>query len=205
MNKNYYEILGIPEYSSEEEIKKKFRELVKKYHPDRGGDPEKFKEILEAYQSLSSKEKKLFYDSILRDARLYNFDFYKNNGVIRPKTLSILGIATYVLSNITSVENLKGILLMPLWFILLSQIFYIVFLVLAIKYTWKFKFKFESMLLLFSSILLFVFQFIQEVTLPPDGSLIIIFTNITKIVNFLAYFWIVVLLWKIDTYLSRFK
>lgn len=60
--KDYYSILGIPPDSSEEDIKKKFRELAKKYHPDRGGDPEKFKEIMEAYSILSDKEKRKKYD-----------------------------------------------------------------------------------------------------------------------------------------------
>jgi len=55
---NYYQILGLPDFASIEEVKKAFRELGKKHHPDRGGDPEKFKKILEAYKILSDREKK---------------------------------------------------------------------------------------------------------------------------------------------------
>lgn len=62
--KDYYEILGIPPDASDEEIKKAFRELAKKYHPDRpGGDPEKFKEILEAYRVLSNPKARKEYDT----------------------------------------------------------------------------------------------------------------------------------------------
>ncbi len=40
---NYYQILGLPDFASIEEVKKAFRELAKKHHPDRGGDPENLK------------------------------------------------------------------------------------------------------------------------------------------------------------------
>ena len=54
--KNYYEILGVSANASDEEIKKAFRKLALKYHPDRGGNAEKFKEINEAYAILTGKE-----------------------------------------------------------------------------------------------------------------------------------------------------
>jgi len=60
--KDYYKILGVSRDASEEEIKKAYRKLAHKYHPDKGGDPEKFKEINEAYQVLSDKEKRAQYD-----------------------------------------------------------------------------------------------------------------------------------------------
>jgi len=60
--KDYYKILGISKNASSEEIKRAFFRLAQKYHPDKGGDPEKFKEINEAYQVLSDKEKKAQYD-----------------------------------------------------------------------------------------------------------------------------------------------
>ncbi len=61
--KDYYEILGVPRDASEEEIKKAYRRLAHKYHPDKpGGDEKKFKEINEAYQVLSDKKKRAEYD-----------------------------------------------------------------------------------------------------------------------------------------------
>src|SRR3989338_9092900 len=61
--KDYYQILGISKTASEEDIKKAYRKLAHQYHPDKaGGNENKFKEINEAYQVLSSKEKRSQYD-----------------------------------------------------------------------------------------------------------------------------------------------
>lgn len=62
MAKDYYGILGVDKNASSEEIKKAYRNSALKYHPDRGGDAEKFKEVNEAYQVLSNPEKKAQYD-----------------------------------------------------------------------------------------------------------------------------------------------
>lgn len=63
MSKDYYSILGVDKNSSEADIKKAYRRLSKKYHPDTGsGDEEKFKEISEAYSVLSDPQKKYRYD-----------------------------------------------------------------------------------------------------------------------------------------------
>jgi molecular chaperone DnaJ len=59
---NYYEVLGVPKTASQDEIKKAFHKLAHKYHPDKGGDEKKFKEINEAYQVLSDQQKRAQYD-----------------------------------------------------------------------------------------------------------------------------------------------
>jgi len=62
---NYYKILGIPKNASEREIKERFRELAKEWHPDRNPDPktkEIMSEINKAYEVLSDKERKKNYD-----------------------------------------------------------------------------------------------------------------------------------------------
>ena len=66
MAKDYYQILGVPRNASAEEIKKAYRKLAHKYHPDKGGTEEKFREISEAYQILSNKEKRAQYDQFGR-------------------------------------------------------------------------------------------------------------------------------------------
>lgn len=63
MATDYYKILGVDKNASDDEIKKAYRKLAHKYHPDKsGGDAEKFKEINSAYQVLSDKSKRSQYD-----------------------------------------------------------------------------------------------------------------------------------------------
>lgn len=61
--KDYYTILGINKAATDEDVKKAYRKLAHQYHPDKqGGDEKKFKEVNEAYQILSNKEKRVAYD-----------------------------------------------------------------------------------------------------------------------------------------------
>ncbi len=60
--KDFYQVLGVSKDASNEEIKKAYRKLAHQYHPDKGGDEKKFKEINEAYQTLSNSEKRTQYD-----------------------------------------------------------------------------------------------------------------------------------------------
>jgi molecular chaperone DnaJ len=64
--RDYYEVLGVSKTASDEEIKKAYRVLAKKYHPDMHPDDKeaeaKFKEASEAYAVLSDKEKRAQYD-----------------------------------------------------------------------------------------------------------------------------------------------
>lgn len=64
MNKDYYAILGVEKGASHDEVKKAFRKLATKYHPDKkGGDEAKFKEISEAYAVLGDEKKRAEYDA----------------------------------------------------------------------------------------------------------------------------------------------
>ncbi len=62
--KNYYDILGVSEDASSEDIKKAFKDIAKKEHPDRGGNETVFKEANEAYDTLKNPQKKQEYDTI---------------------------------------------------------------------------------------------------------------------------------------------
>ena len=59
-----YDLLGTQKGASDDEIKRAFRKMAVKEHPDKGGDPEKFKEISNAYTILSDPEKKRAYDNL---------------------------------------------------------------------------------------------------------------------------------------------
>ena len=64
--RDYYKVLGVQKNADENEIKRAYRKLAKKYHPDANGDDkyaeQQFKEITEAYNVLSDSEKKKLYD-----------------------------------------------------------------------------------------------------------------------------------------------
>jgi molecular chaperone DnaJ len=92
--RDYYEVLGVSKSASKDEIKKAYRKLALKYHPDRNQDDkeaeEKFKEAAEAYDILSNEEKKAQYDRFGHDGLKGGFssggasmeDIFRNFGDI---------------------------------------------------------------------------------------------------------------------------
>ena len=79
-NATYYDILGVKRTSSQDEIKAAFHKLAAKHHPDRGGDESKFKEISEAYNTLSDEKKRKEYDQMLLFGGIPGADFGGSGG-----------------------------------------------------------------------------------------------------------------------------
>lgn len=112
--KDYYKILGIERNASQDEIKKAYRKLVMEYHPDKNPDTEeKFKEIAEAYETLSNPEKKDRYDNPpfksgnpfggIYDDLFHTWTREKNT---KPKTK---GLSLNIYINITLDESITGV------------------------------------------------------------------------------------------------
>ena len=77
MAKNYYDILGVDRKASEQDVKKAYKKMALKFHPDKNKDPgaeEKFKEIAEAYDVLVDADKRS-----VNDTKLLNSDSYPTN------------------------------------------------------------------------------------------------------------------------------
>jgi curved DNA-binding protein len=74
--KDYYQILGVPQTASQEDIKKTYRKLARKYHPDVSKEmnaEERFKEIQEAYDTLGDAEKRAQYDALYEQVKSGGF------------------------------------------------------------------------------------------------------------------------------------
>lgn len=88
MGKDYYQILGVQRSASNDEIKKAYRKMALKYHPDKNKDKnaeEMFKDVAEAYEVLSDKEKREIYDRFGEQGLKGHFaDASSNEGFSRP-------------------------------------------------------------------------------------------------------------------------
>ena len=71
----HYETLGVGETASQDEIKKAYRSLASKHHPDKGGDTAKFQEIQAAYAVLEDENKRAQYDHERRNPNMGGFRF----------------------------------------------------------------------------------------------------------------------------------
>jgi len=64
---DFYQILGVNQNATQDEIKKTYRKLAVEHHPDKGGDENKFKKISEAYDTIGDENKRSQYDNQKRN------------------------------------------------------------------------------------------------------------------------------------------
>lgn len=111
-DKNYYDILGVSENATQEEIKKAYRKLALKFHPDKSGGSkeyeEKFKKISEAYDVLGDPEKRKRYDNS-PSGNFNNFEsqFNFNNFTAEDIFSSLFGVRNFEDMNLDIIYNLR--------------------------------------------------------------------------------------------------
>lgn len=112
------------------------------------------------------------------------------------KALAIFGIVTYILTVLSSAENLEGNSVAPIALIAISGIATVVFYVMATIRLWKIH-KFAVIFFVTSVIIYVILELIiQGIASPSYGNSTIILLNITKVIKLIAFIWVVVLLWR---------
>jgi molecular chaperone DnaJ len=113
---DHYGTLGVSKTATSDEIKKAFRKLALKHHPDKGGDAEKFRQINEAYQTLSDSEKRRLYDNPSPFEK-FGFDFaggpwmrktWERYDDFKPKWQAKVGASIHHDLNLTFEEMCQG-------------------------------------------------------------------------------------------------
>lgn len=87
MSKSYYDVLGVDRNASKDDIKKAYKSLAVKMHPDKGGDADQFKEISSAYETLYDDDKRRAYDNPQPNINMNDiFDqFFRHNPFSQPR------------------------------------------------------------------------------------------------------------------------
>jgi len=114
---------------------------------------------------------------------------------MKSKTLAIFGIGTYILSVLSSAENLEGASVVPITLVTISGIATLIFIVLATIRLWK-ETKILAIILPSTAFILFVFTIIQTLIEPSYGSPIIILMNLVKVINFVVFIFVIVKLFR---------
>jgi curved DNA-binding protein len=122
---NHYEILGVSQTATPEQLKSAFRQLAKKHHPDLGGDQEKFKQLNTAYDILNDPQKRAYYDAQLNPAlndayaNSFIFETHFNTNDVFHQFSEIYGHAS---RRVTRNRNLRVVLEIDLLSTLYDQI-----------------------------------------------------------------------------------
>lgn len=123
---------------------------------------------------------------------------------MKNKALAIFGIGTYILSVLSSAENLEGVSVVPILLIAISGIATLAFIILATIRLWK-EAKGLAITYIVSGFILFGFTAIQVLTSAPYGSPIIILMNLAKVVNFIAFIVVIIKLFRIGKTTNEMK
>jgi len=115
---------------------------------------------------------------------------------MKNKILAIFGIVAYILSVLSSAEDLKGNSIAPSVLIIISGIVTLVFFIMAVIRLWK-EVRNLSIIFFSSAIILFILTIIQVVTSPSYGSPVIILTNVARIIYFIVFILVIIKLFKI--------
>ncbi len=114
---------------------------------------------------------------------------------MKNKTLAFLGIGTCILSVIASATDIEGNSVAPIALLVVSGIATTIFIVMAIIRLWK-EAKSASILFASAVIMLFILSLIQGVASLSYGRPLIILLNITKVINFITFIWVIIKLFK---------
>lgn len=116
---------------------------------------------------------------------------------MKNKILAIFGVGTYILSVLSSAENLEGASVAPAVLVAISGITTLIFIVLATIRLWK-EIRVLAIVLSSSAFILFVFTIIQTLIKPSYGSPVIILMNLTKVINFVVFILVIAKLFKMN-------
>lgn len=108
MGKNYYQTLGIQKSATDDEVKKAYRKLALKYHPDKNkaaGAEEKFKEVAEAYEVLSDKSKREIYDKYGEDGLKRGGKIFIIPAMVKVKVISLQELETEVQTEVPDLHT----------------------------------------------------------------------------------------------------
>ena len=123
---------------------------------------------------------------------------------MKNKTLAIFSIGAYILSVLSSAENLEGTSIVPTSLIAMSGIATLAFIILATIRLWK-EAKGLAITYVVSGFILFGLTLIQILTSAPYGSPIIILMNLAKVVNFISFILVIIKLFRIGKITNEVK
>jgi hypothetical protein len=114
---------------------------------------------------------------------------------MRNKILAVFGIITYILSVLSSAQNLQGDYVASAALIVISAVAIVAFTIMAIIYLWQ-RSRMLSVLFILLTIIVLILTFAQELILPSYGSVVVILLNIFKMLKLVIFILVIIKLFK---------